>query len=91
MNKNIKSQIFNCGYGKGYTILEIVNAFKSIINKNIIINYKRKRKGEIPISYSDNKKIKKLLKWRPKFDNLKLMVKSSLVWEKNLKKKNFRK
>lgn len=91
VNKNNKSQIFNCGYGKGYTILEIVNAFQSIINKNIIINYKRKRKGEIPISYSDNKKIKKLLKWRPKFDNLKLMVKSSLVWEKNLKKKKYRK
>ena len=33
VNKNNKSQIFNCGYGKGYTILEIVNAFQSIINK----------------------------------------------------------
>ena len=90
-NKNNKSHIINCGYGKGYTVLEIVNAFKSVINKNIIINYKKKRKGEIAISYSDNQKIKKLIKWKPKFNNLKLMVKSSLVWEKNLKKKNYRK
>ena len=90
-NKNNKSHIINCGYGKGYTVLEVINAFKSIINKNIIINYKKKRKGEIAISYSDNQKIKKLIKWKPKFNNLKLMVKSSLVWEKNLKKKNYSK
>ena len=89
--KNNKSHIINCGYGKGYTVLEIIKAFKSVINKNIIIDYKKKRKGEIAISYSDNNKLKKLIKWKPKFNNVKLMVKSSLVWEKNLKKKNYSK
>ena len=90
-NNNNKSHIINCGYGKGYTVLEIIKAFKNVINKNITINYKKKRKGEIAISYSNNNKLKKLIKWKPKFNNLKLMVKSSLVWEKNLKKKNYSK
>ncbi len=90
-DNNNKSHIINCGYGKGYTVLEIIKAFQNIINKNIIVKYKKKRKGEIAISYSDNKKIKKLIEWKPKFNNLKLMVKSSLVWEKKLKKKNFSK
>ena len=55
-NKTKKSHIINCGYGKGYTVLETLNAFKNVANRNIKINYKKKRRGEIAISYSDNKK-----------------------------------
>ena len=85
-DKSNKSHIINCGYGKGYTVLQIINAFKKVIKKNIKINIKEKRKGEIAISYSNNKKLIKLINWKPKFSNLKLMVKSSLTWEKNLQK-----
>ena len=90
-DKSNKSHIINCGYGKGYTVLEIINAFKKVIEKNIKINYKEKRKGEIAISCSNNKKLIKLINWKPKFSNLKLMVKSSLAWEKNQKKIKSRK
>ena len=77
-----KSYILNCGYGKGYSILEIIKNFEKLIKKNIKIIFKKKRNNEIVISYSNNKKLIKLINWKPKFNNLNIMVKSSLAWEK---------
>ena len=65
-------------------MLEIVKEFQKQIKKNIIIIYKKKRKGEIIISFSNNKKLMKLLKWKPKYKNIQSIIKSSLEWEKNL-------
>ena len=81
-----KSYIFNCGYGKGFSVLEVVKKFEKIIKKKIDIKFKKPRKGEIVISYSNISKIFKLIKWQPKFNNLNTMVKNSLKWEKNLNK-----
>ena len=84
IEKKKKSYTLNCGYGKGYTVLEVVKKFKKIIKRNIKINFKKKRRSEIIISYSNNRKITKLIKWKPKFNNLDIMVKNSLSWEKKL-------
>tara|TARA_E500000178_G_C17026851_1_gene758448 strand:- start:1006 stop:2007 length:1002 start_codon:yes stop_codon:yes gene_type:complete len=84
ISKKRKSQILNCGYGKGYSVLEIIKAFQKLTKKNIKIVYKKKRKGEIIASFSNNKKLMKLLKWKPKYENINSIIKSSLEWEKNL-------
>lgn len=90
IKKNKKSYTLNCGYGKGYTVLEVVKKFQKIIKKNIKINFKKKRSGEIIISFSNIAKITKLIKWKPKFNNLDIMVKNSLSWEKKLiRNKNY--
>ena len=65
-------------------MLEIIKAFKKKKKKNIKIVYKKKRKGEIIASFSNNKKLMKLLKWKPKYENINSIIKSSLEWEKNL-------
>lgn len=78
-----KSVILNCGYGKGYSVLEIVNIFKKI-NKKIIINFTKKRPGDVASVYADVKKIKKILKWKPKNNNLIKILKSALKWEKSI-------
>ena len=60
----------------------MVNKFQEISKKKINILFKIKRKGEIVNSFSDNSKLKRLVNWQPKFNNLDKMVKSSLNWEK---------
>ena len=82
--KNKGFFILNCGYGKGHTVFQIVKKFQKNIKKKIKINFKKPRKGEIIISYANNTKLSKLIKWRPKYNNLDLMVKNSLAWEKSL-------
>ena len=81
INTRSKSLILNCGYGKGYSVLDIVNIFKKM-NKKVAINFTKKRPGDVAKVYADIKKIKKILKWKPKHNNLKEIIKSAFKWEK---------
>jgi len=82
--KNKKSFILNCGYGKGYSVLEITNIFKKI-KKNIIIKYQKKRTGDVGEVYSNTNKIYKLFKWKPRYNNINKIIQSAINWEKKLK------
>ena len=83
-NINIKSKslTLNCGYGKGYSVLDIVKILKNI-KKKLIVNYKPKRDGDIAQVYADTKKFQKNLKWKPKYNNINKIIKSAIKWEKS--------
>ena len=83
LEKNNKSFILNCGYGKGYSVLQIVKIFKKI-KKNLRIIFSNKRPGDIAKVYADTKKFKKLLKWKPKHNNISKIINSAIKWEKKL-------
>jgi len=83
INAKSKSIVLNCGYGKGYSVLDIVNIFKKM-NKNLTINFAKRRPGDIAQVYADIKKLKKILKWKPKYKDLKKILKSAFKWEKIL-------
>ena len=84
LKKNKKSFTLNCGYGKGYSVLQIANKFKKI-KKNTQINFMNRRPGDIAQVYSDTKKFKKLLNWNPRHNNINKIIKSAIIWEKKLK------
>lgn len=84
LSKKKKSFILNCGYGKGYSVLEIVKIFKKI-KKNLIITITEKRPGDVGEVYSDTKKFKQTFKWKPKYNNIKKIIESAINWEKKLK------
>jgi UDP-glucose 4-epimerase len=83
LRKKKKSFVLNCGYEKGYSVREILNIFKKI-KKNVVIKFKKRRPGDIAEVYSNKNKIKKLLKWKPKFNNIFLIIQSAINWEKKL-------
>ena len=83
LNNNKKSFILNCGYGKGYSVQQIVNIFKKI-KKGVGIQYQKRRPGDIAQVYANAKKFKKILRWKPKYNNIKLIIKSAIRWEKKL-------
>ncbi len=85
LNKNKKSFILNCGYGKGYSVKDIVNIFKKI-KSNVKINFLSRRPGDIAQVYSNTKKFLKTFKWNPRFNDIKIIIKSAIKWEKKLKK-----
>ena len=80
---NNKSLIVNCGYGKGYSVKEVVDIFKSI-KKNVVVSYKRRRRGDIDQIFANTQKLKKILNWKPKFNNIKEIILSSIKWEKKI-------
>ena len=84
LKENKKSFILNCGYGKGYSVLQIANRFKKI-RKNTQINFMKRRPGDIAQVFSDTKKFKKLLKWKPRHNDINIIIKSAINWEAKLK------
>ena len=84
------SKILNCGYGKGSTVKEVAKEFGNQINKKFKISKLPRRKGDLVKIIALNKNLKSFIKWKPKYKSLKLMVKSSLKWERLItnKKKN---
>jgi UDP-glucose 4-epimerase len=83
LENNKKSFILNCGYGRGYSVQEIVSIFKKI-KKNITIQYQKRRPGDIAQVYSNTKKLNQLLQWKPKYNNMHKIIKSATNWEKKL-------
>jgi len=78
------SGIFNCGYGKPYSVIEIIRVFEKITKKKIKIVIKKKRNGDIEKIYANNNKISKRIKYNFKFKNLKKIINSCILWEKKL-------
>ena len=85
IHNNRKSLIINCGYGKGYSVKEIVDIFKKI-KKKTLIRYKKRRRGDVSQVYADISKLKNILKWKPKYNNIKKILISAIKWEKKLAK-----
>ena len=75
-------KIYNCGYGYGFSVKEILTKFNFILKKKITYKIGKRRNSDIIISIANPKKLKQEIKWRPKFNNLKYILKSSLNWYK---------
>ena len=77
-------EVFNCGYGKGFSVLEIINEFEKIIDRKIEYKITHRRKGDVEISVANVEKIYKELSWKPENNNLSTILVSALNWEKKL-------
>ena len=84
INNDNQSKILNCGYSKGISVKQVANEFKKYANKKAKIVEAPRRKGDLVKIIAITKNLKKFVNWKPKFNNLKLMVKSSINWEKKL-------
>jgi UDP-glucose 4-epimerase len=82
--KKKKSQILNCGYGKGFSILEIIKSLNKILKKPIKYKIGPRRKGDTMKVVANCSKIKKILRWKPKYNKIELILKSALKWEKKI-------
>ena len=82
-----KSVILNCGYGSGISVKQVINKFIKIINKKAKIVILKRRSEDIVSSTANSTKLKNFIKWQPKYNNLNLIVKSCLVWERKISKK----
>lgn len=76
------SQVFNCGYGKGYSVLEVVNEIKKISESNFKLYFGQRRPGDPSKLVADSTQIRNILDWKPKRARLSLICRSSYNWEK---------
>ena len=86
LDKN-KSNIFNLGSGKCYSVLDVIRNCEKMIKKNANILSKNLRKHDAAILMCDISKSDKILKWKPIKSNLKKIIQDEIWWFKYLKKK----
>ena len=77
-----KSEIYNCGYGEGFSVKQVINEIEKILERDLNKEIGSRRAGDIEYSVADVTKFKKKFKWQPKYNNLTLILKSALEWEK---------
>ena len=85
---NLESNLFNCGYGKGYSVLEVINTAEHLMKKKINFNFTNRRDGDVEKIVAETSKIKKFIKWEPKHNDLEKIIKSSVDWEKKIREEN---
>lgn len=76
------SDTFNCGYGHGYSVREVINISRAVTGKVIPITESVRREGDPPVLVSDNMKIRQKLNWVPRHDDLEYIVRTAWEWEK---------
>ena len=81
---NPETEVFNCGYGKGYSVQDIVDTMSKILKNKINFEYGARRKGDAEYSVANNEKFVRKFNWKPKYDNLEYILKTALSWEKNI-------
>ena len=86
--ENKISNIFNCGYGKGYSVLDVINTANQIFGNKIKFEYDKRRPGDSEKLISNVDKLHQHINWKPKFDDLKLIIKTAVEWEKKINEKN---
>lgn len=80
--KSQKNQICNCGYGKGYSIKQVIETLLKNKGMNFDYSFSKKRSGDISYMVADTKKINKILNWKPKHSDVNNMILSELRWKK---------
>ena len=81
--KNRSSNIYNCGYGSGYSVKEVITEMENILKNKLQVEIGPRRPKDIAVSVANSDKFKKEFNWKPSFNNLSIILSSALSWEKN--------
>lgn len=79
-----ESQIMNCGYGRGYSVLEVMRTIEAVSGRPIRHVFGERRPGDVPRLVADARKIRDVLGWKPRFQDLQTIVSTALNWEEKL-------
>jgi UDP-glucose 4-epimerase len=76
------STVLNCGYGRGFTVREVVQAGLSIAQRPFEVFEGPRREGDMASVVADVSRIKQVLDWQPRHDRLQDMLSSGVAWER---------
>ena len=78
------SMTLNCGYGRGYSVLETIEAVRKVSGRNFAVQYGPRRPGDIMTMIADTGLIRSTLDWTPQYDDLETIARHALAWEEKL-------
>lgn len=87
MGQGGESRVLNCGYGRGFTVKEVIGEVKRQSGVDFPVAETGRRAGDPEALMADNARIKETLGWAPDYDNLETIVGTALAWEAIWKKR----
>ncbi len=78
------SATLNCGYGRGYSVREVLGAVRRAAGHDFPVHFGERRHGDIMTSVAAASRIREVLRWTPEFDDLDAIVRDALAWERRL-------
>jgi UDP-glucose 4-epimerase len=81
--ENKRSEVFNCGYGKGFSVKEVIKAVKDISGVDYLVIETDKRAGDPAALVADSSKLRKKTKWDPQYNDLNFIIQTAFDWEKS--------
>ena len=76
------SLILNCGYGHGYSVREVIDAVQRVSGKPLNVTLQLRRPGDPPMLIARADRLRDLLGWRPRHDDLDFIVRTAFEWER---------
>jgi UDP-glucose 4-epimerase len=78
------SATMNCGYGRGFSVLEVIEAVKRVANTDFPVEIAERRPGDPATIVAKSDKARSLIGWTPQYDDLDVIVAHALAWEREL-------
>jgi UDP-glucose 4-epimerase len=75
---------FNCGYGRGYSVLEVIDTVKRVSGATFPVSFGEQRPGDPAAIVADSSRLRGALSWNPEFADLDTIVAHALAWERKL-------
>ncbi len=86
LRKGGESLTLNCGYGHGHSVREVLDTVAHVNGAPLAIEEGPRRAGDPPALVAATTRIHEYFDWKPRFDDLEMIVRSSLDWERKLKR-----
>ena len=88
LRKGGASGIFNCGYGTGHSVLDVIRAVEQVNGAAIMVKRTGRREGDPAAIVAGAARVRDILGWTPKHADLDFIVASALDWERKLMQRN---
>ena len=82
LRSGTKADVFNCGYGRGLSVREIIDAVERIAGRSLPVKEAPRRAGDPPMLVANSTKLKQTLNWAPRHDGVDSIVGSAIEWER---------
>ena len=79
--------VLNCGYGRGLSVVEVLDALDRVVGREVPREMKGRRAGDPPQLVASNRALVETLGWTPRFADIETIVAHALEWERRLKER----
>lgn len=81
LDRGKSSGVFNCGYGRGVSVLEVVRAARKAGGIDFKVEHGPRRPGDVPRLTADTSRFESEFGWKPRYDDLEMIIGTALRWE----------